>query len=563
MRRRTLRAAGVLVVLALAACARIPTSGPVELGNGDVPEQDPVVVLAEGPQPGSPPDQIVGDFMLAGAAGLSAGLDFSVARKYLYGDAAADWNPLGGVVIVSGTKTDLSSDTQVTVEASVVGKLDADGRYTEAAPDSSETVTFDMVQDTAGQWRIDDAPPGLILPLRQFEAQFRPVSLYFLTPDQSLLVPDPRWYPSINLPTSLVKGLLAGPSPWLRDAVRTAVPQGVTLTPESVPVDGAGQAEVDLVPALAVQGADRDLLVAQITQTLTQLGQVRQVVVRAGADGPQLQGNVALKTAGGVDLSGGPELIAGSDADEQLESLGDAGRLIPVDGVGSLTGLGARSPARSETGSLRVMLSGPNVLALPPTADKPITPLLQEHGLAAPSVDRFDWAWTASGSTVYAVDESGTTTTLAPPWLADRRVDAVRVSRDGTRIAVVSTGADGGVAIDVTGIERDESGGPQALSDQTQRVGAALAAADSVVWIDDSLLAVLGIDDRSATVWEVPVGGPSKALPDVAGAVSLAGGRTERSLLVAKDDGTLLRYNGPTWTPVAGVTGVRSPSYPG
>ena len=61
----------------------------------------------------------------------------------------------------------------------------------------------------------------------------------------------------------------------------------------------------------------------------------------------------------------------------------------------------------------------------------------------------------------------------------------------------------------------------------------------------------------------MPLGGPSKALPDVAGGVSLAGWRTESSLLVATSDGRLLTFSGPTWTPVEGVSGVRDPSYPG
>ncbi|HEY0120129.1 MAG TPA: LpqB family beta-propeller domain-containing protein [Cellulomonas sp.] len=560
MRRPTLRMAGLLVVVALAACARIPTSGAVEEGNGDVPNQDPVVVLAAGPQQDSQPEQIVDDFMLAGAAGVSAGLHFEVARQYLWGGKAADWNPLGGVLVVSDTKVERPSDTQVTVKASVVGKVDADGRYTEASSPALETVTFDMVQDTKQQWRIADAPDGLILPLRQFQAQFRQVSLYFLTPDASMLVPDPRWYPAVNLPTSVVKGLIAGPSPWLRDAVRTAVPQGVTLSPESVPVDSVGAVEVDLGPAPVVQASDRDLLVAQVEATLRQLPQVRSVVVRAGKDGPVVTGDKALTTAGATYYTGGPEMIATDDKNgEQLVTLTD-GRLAPVAGVGALTKLDVQALARNTDGSVRAMLSGNGVLTLAPTASAPPATLLNT-GPAAPSVDRFGWIWTASGGALSAVDTKGTTVPVVAPWLADRQVKALRVSWDGTRVAIVSSGQDG-VTVDVAGVARDDNGGPQQLSDP-ERVGGALTAADAVVWIDDNLLAVLGIDGASASVWEVPVGGLSKQLPDVAGAVSLAGGHLERSLLVATQDGELWRYSGPTWAPVPGVSGVRAPSYPG
>ncbi len=561
---RTLRAAGLLAmaVVALGACARIPTSGAVQQGGGgQVAEPNAAVVLAVGPQPGSQPEQIVEDYLTAGAAGVSNGLDFTVARKYLYGDAAANWNPLGQVLVVDGFTPSQPSDTQVTIEASVVAKVDADGVYSETARGAPETVTFGMVQDTARQWRIKDVPDGLILTSRQFQDQFRRVSLFFLTPDSQFLVPDPRWYPAVNLATSVIKGLLAGPAPLLRDAVRTAVPQGVVLTPEAVTVKD-GQAEVDLGPTAAVQAADHDLLVAQIQETLVlQVAQVRTVVVQAGADGPQLQGNKQLSTIGQSQATpGGAEMIASDANGDHLMTLGAPP--TPVAGVLALTGLDAHSPARSESGAVRAFLRGPNELATVPTSGQASQTLLQQPNLAAPSVDRFGWVWTASGGTVYAVNGHDPAVSLTPKWLADRQVKAVRASRDGTRIAVVSTGQDG-VSIDVAGIARDERGGPQQLSDRTQRVGAALAAADSVVWYDDDLLGVLARGAGSGTVWEVPLGGPSKALPDVAGGVSLAGWRTERSLLVATADGRLLIFSGPTWTPVEGVSGVRDPSYPG
>jgi hypothetical protein len=556
----------VAAALTLVGCTQIPTSGPVQAGDGQVPEPDSVVVLAEGPQLDSPPERIVGDFLLAGAAGLSGGLDFDVARQYLYGDALADWDPRGGVLVASGTRIDVPADSQVTMEASVRAKVDADGRYSEAVPDARETVTFDLVQDTRGQWRIADLPDGLVLSPRQFSDHYRSAQLFFLTPDETQLVPEVRYYPASNLPTSVVRGLLAGPSPWLRDAVRTAVPVGVELTPAAVLVDANGVAEVDLGPPGLVQSAARDLLVAQVTATLKELPQVRSVVVRAGVSGVQIEGEVELTTAGDAELAGGPEMLLervvdGVGTSELVALVG--GRLVPVANVGPLTGLDARSPARSEDGSLRVLLDGPSRLVLAPAADAEAVTLLEATGLAEPSVDRYGWVWTASASQVLAVDAAGTPVQVAAPWLADREVRSVRVSRDGTRIAVISEGEDGGTTVDVAGVVRDEVGGPLQLSEQAPRAGAALTEAEAAVWIDDTRLAVLARGPGSATVWIVPVGGQSLPLPEVAGAVSLAGGRLEASLLVATEDGVLVRLDDPTWVPVPGVAGVRTPSYPG
>ena len=111
------------------------------------------------------------------------------------------------------------------------------GVYAEAPPDGRESVTFGMVKNDADEWRIAEPPPGLILQEEDFTRLYRPASLYFLSPDQRFLVPEERWYPTKNLSTSIVLGLLAGPSAWLQDAVVTAVPDGVELSPEAVPVD--------------------------------------------------------------------------------------------------------------------------------------------------------------------------------------------------------------------------------------------------------------------------------------------------------------------------------------
>ncbi len=535
--------------LALAACSAIPTQGAVQKGDGRVQEGAPVVVVADGPAQDADPVSIVEGFMLAGSAGLSG--DFVAAREFLTPDARAAWDPLGSVVVASSTQVQRTSDTQVTVEVQVQGKVDADGRYTEASADGRESVTFDMVQDSRQQWRIGGTPKGLILSQAAFTSRFRAAQLYFLSPDAQVMVPETRWYPSRNLPTSVVKGLLAGPSPWLRDAVRTEVPDGVQLKPEAVTVDSDGVAEVDLEPARTVQSADRGLLLAQLQQTL-QLPQVRSVVVRAGAGGVPLDGATAVPTPS----VGDPVMIQG----DALVSLVN-GALQPVAGVGSLAGLDAREPARSADGSVQVLLAGPDRLVLAPTATAGARTLLTGSALAAPSVDRRGWVWTATGSNVLAVTPAGAQVTLAAPWLAGRSVRALAVARDGTRVAVVSDGADG-VAIDVAGVVRDASGAPQQLSTPV-RAGASVGDAEQVVWADAVTLGVLGGAGGSATLRLVPVGGQTEALPDVADAVSIASGLGERSMLVATRQGELLRYDGRTWVPVPGATGVKDPAYPG
>jgi len=64
------------------------------------------------------------------------------------------------------------------------------------------------------------------------------------------------------------------------------------------------------------------------------------------------------------------------------------------------------------------------------------------------------------------------------------------VSRDGARIAVLSSGSDG-LTLDVAAVMRDAKNRPQQLG-AALGVGAPLVDATRVVWVDDTTLGVLG-----------------------------------------------------------------------
>ncbi|MBU4214628.1 MAG: hypothetical protein KJ792_08240 [Actinobacteria bacterium] len=550
MRRRAVGLVLVLVAV-LSGCAGIPTSGQVNAGDVEVDDATGVVALPEGPQPGATPRAIVEGFMLAGSAGLSG--DFSVARQFLAGDVAQSWDPSVGTTIASQTTLTQTGERQFTASLDVIGKVDKVGRFAEAA-DARESVTFDLIQ-VDSEWRISEPPAGLVVSERVFQQQYRSAPLYFVTLDGAELVPDVRYYPVRNLATSVVRGLLAGPSPWLQDAVTTAVPDGIELKPEAVTIGADGTAQVVLQPAATVIAApQRGLLLAQITHSLDLPG-IRAVSVRAGVDGALLDGE---PTFAETDVQV-PVMLAG-DSLVQLTN----GALTPVAGIATLAGLGARAPAVDLAGNVRVALSGTGSLVRLPTSGPDAVVLASGGNLAAPSVDRFDWVWTARqlpGEGLTAVGSAGQVVRLAVDWLAGRTVTALRVSRDGTRVAVVSVG-DSGTSIDVAGIVRDKSGAPASIGVSIQ-VGASLTAADQLVWLDASTLVVLGHVAGAAVLSRVPVTGPTETLPTVSDAVSVAADVGERTLLVATSDGDLRRYDGRTWVEVPGAVQVRDPAYPG
>jgi Lipoprotein LpqB beta-propeller domain/Sporulation and spore germination len=562
--RTTLAVLAVLVATALGACSAMPTSGAVGVGVKEVSEPGPLSPLGERPDPGAGPVAIVQGFLTASAAGFSrdpssdVNNDFSVAREYLAGDARGTWRPRERVVVYptsSIPEITLVSDTQVQVKLTVAARIDANGQYSEAVPGAQESLVFDLVEDSSKQWRISVLDDGVVLSAPSFEQVYRSAAIYFLSPDKTYLVPDVRWFPVRNLATSVMQALLAGPSPWLRDGVRTAVPDGVELTPGAVPIAADGTAAVGLSGAALADATERALLLAQIEATL-RIPRVSGVEV----------------TAGGVPLTTTPAVLKrGIDSEAPLEALqGDVvatmvkGALVPVDGVGSLAGLAAHDAARDEAGTLRVLLSGADSLVLAPTPNAPAKVLLQAPALVQPSVDRLGWVWTAhagAGGALDAVRADGQAAAVGAEWLAGRTVRSLRVARDGTRIAVLSSGPDG-LTLDVAAVMRDDKGRPQQLG-AALGVGATLVDATRVVWVDDSTLGVLGRSGAAtaAAYHIVPLAGQTRALPTLEGAITIAGGKGERALYAAASDGQLFWRSGQSW--VVAATGARDPYLPG
>ncbi|MDM7831725.1 LpqB family beta-propeller domain-containing protein [Cellulomonas edaphi] len=541
-------AVAAMAAVALTGCTAMPTEGPVVRSDVVVSDPGDAENVPEGPHAGAGPSDLVESFLLAGATGF--GDDFVTAREYFSGEAREAWKPLAGVVVAGPFTTAQTSKTQVTLDVPVLARIDGEGRYTEAPPDARESVTYDLVRNADGEWRIASAPDGLVISSVVFETQFRSASVYFLAADEKNLVPETRWFPVEHLPTHVMKALIAGPSPWLRDAVRTAVPDGTQLKPDAVEIDAAGTALVRLAPMASVLAADRGPMLAQIYASLLPLSGV---------------GSVQVKT-GEVILEDPDDLESGTQPDGTLEFL-QAGQLVgldgrtttPVAGVASLDGLGLRHPARNEDGSLRVAVANGSAVVTLPEADKPSVTLVSGQRLVAPSVDRFGWVWTASsGGGLVVGHVGGEQVAVKADFLDGREVRSVRVARDGTRVAVISAGTDG-VTLNVGAVTRDAKGAPQQIGEVIQ-AGATLTDATAVVWADESTLAVLGRSAGTLTVHRVPVSGPTVRLPEVADVDGLAGGRL---LYVSTTEGALRREGPASWAEVPGVTDVLDPSYPG
>lgn len=570
-RARRARGVGLVVALAvLAGCASIPTSGPIATGSPAPVEESPPIPLAALPQQDDTPEGIVAGFFSAARAGVFD--DFDVAREFLTRSANATWDPWERLH-VAARDPELTVDGEtVTAVVELAGSVDRRGVYEEAAPGSEVTLSFGMRQDGAGQWRIADLPNGLVIRDSAFQASFSAVPVYFASPDWQMAVPEVRWLPDQSLVRQAAGALFGGPSPWLADGVVTAAPE-LDVAPE-VDTSASDGAVTIALPAMARQDwgdSRRGRLQAQLDATFV-TGRLRGVV-----------SSVALTIAGAtgpVPFDVGPrDEVPRLVADPQPTSgpfaivegvLTDLGGLepTPVEGLAPLTSLtDPNHPAASPDGDVWVVLDGTRRLLLVPTDEEAPQALLTGADLLPPSVDRFGWVWTGerdSDGVLLAVAADGTTVEVPAPLLAETDVRSIRVSRDGTRIAMAAVNADGRTSIHVAAVVRSADGRPRALGDGALTVGGRLVDVTELAWASEQYLAVLGVADGSQqrALHQVAVGGPTTLLQVVAeGTEGLAAARGTDGVYVVDADGVLRLLRGSSWVEVA--DGVVDPFFPG
>ncbi|GAA4833897.1 LpqB family beta-propeller domain-containing protein [Luteimicrobium xylanilyticum] len=579
--RRRSRAALVVLVAAvvgvLAACSSLPVTGGVHAGTTAVPGPGPVYLgTPDSPQEGASPLDIVRGFIDAQAAGV--GDDFTVAKEYLAPDVTG-WDPWDSVTVFSGEPTLAQRQTApagggnkapastptpgtrtvVHGELASLATVASDGEFQQEAPDRTKDLTFTLEADSDGQWRITELDDGISMSAANFEYVYRSVSVYFPSMDHQMLVPDVRWFPQRTAQTQAVQAVLQGPVAWLRDSVDSVVPEGTTLSVDAVAVDEDGVATVDLTaPALSASGTDRAVLLQQLTTVLTQFPQVRSVRLEVAGSPLKVTGPASLSR----DPSPGDDPYVVTDhkvrrldaASGKQEAL--AGTVATPSDVTALAVGTNGSPAVVRVGSKSlVQVSG----------DARRT-LLTGDDVAGPSVDRFRWVWSARGDDagyLELFDKDGAHTRLAVTWLQGRRVLSLQVSRDGARVALVTSGATG-VQVDLAGVARSGAGVPVRLSDPVA-VGATITDARQVVWVDEDDLAVLGRtgSGTSPTVNIVPVADYARSLSSVSDVASIASGRGESALYAVTTSHELFgrRATGATWLSVA--KGIEAAAFPG
>ena len=553
-----------LSALLLGACASMPTSGPIVQGEQiDVAQPDSVVrAIARPPQPGMTPVEIVSGFIQASASFED---DHAVAREYLAPLAAAAWDPGAGTVVYDGVPT-LASDgpSGVDMTATQVGAVTSEGRYEVSPPGRVITDSF-VLEYYEGEWRIADAPTGLLLSRSDVERAFRSYPVFFLDPTFTTLVPDPRLIPvdGPGLSTSLMRALTAGPTQWLAPGVRTALPDGTQLSVDAVPViDGVARVDLD-ASALIADAATRRALSAQVVWTLRQVPGVRSVDLNAGGQVLPVPG---IGNPQPVDAwpAFDPDLMPANTTAYAVI----AGRAVVLDAQTPRSVPGAAGLALPPLDGIAVSLDGTRIAGLdsagalwvgPLAAGQRLAEVIPEAGQSRPSFGGGTSAWVVGpDGIVREVRDDGAVVEVPIDGLSRRAtVESISLSRDGTRAAlIVRRGPRTFVMLAVVVLRE---GAAQLQS--PVRVENRLASVVDVAWADSDRLVMLASNGaEEIQAYEIDLTRTtlrSVGAPQLATRIAAAPGYPT---LVQGTDGTLYDNAGAGWRPAYRGT---SPAYPG
>ncbi|MDF2966301.1 MAG: hypothetical protein K0Q93_79 [Nocardioidaceae bacterium] len=446
LRRQPLAALlGLLLLATLAAgCTSLPTSGPVRPVEQAPRDETGGVNIPSGPVPGASPALIVSDFLDAMEA---YPVSTAVATRFLTDEAAQRWRPDRGTVVYDERTTTQVGRGRVALEVAETVRLSARGTYRPVVGRHVGRSLFPLTR-VGGEWRITDPPDRLYVRAYFFERYYAPFDLYFLDPTREALVADPVFLPiGDQLTTRLVRGLLAGPTPWLGSQATTLLPRSAEIE-VSVPVRDDGVAEVQLSDAVAdLSDTQQQLLSAQLVWTLRQVSGVD--ALRITVDG------APLIVVGADDLQSIDEWAqynpSGPLTRRVLYALDVGGALVEVGQDAPVPGLwgveGRRlldfSVDRYRQRVAGIGPSGRHLVLGPLTADEPgliIRRRVTDGRLSDPQWDRTGLLWAldhSRGRTSWRVPAGGPRAQTPTGPLTRASATSMAVSADGARVAAL------------------------------------------------------------------------------------------------------------------------------
>ena len=530
-----------LVATLLTGCSGIPREGGVRAGPAAEPGDNPApVFLPSGPQEDATPEAILLGFIDAASSPVN---NYEIAREFLTPDFSGSWNPDAGVTVDDGTGRSSTVIDEQSMQFSVhpVAEVNESGEYREVESFTPQLLPYQFSQ-VGGQWRINQAPNGTVIDENTFSDVFSAQALYFFDPSFSYLVPDLRWFPrGASAPTKIVKGVLAGPSPWLIGAVTTAFPEGTDLTADAVDVISR-DAKVDLnSEALNADQVTLQRMRSQLTNSLPS-GLTVTITINQNSQDVGDLGQAAPIVSPRVDARA---LILRDGEFGFLAASGQA--LAPITGIsGTIAALSPSAVTLSPGQSVAAALTGDGVYKVQVGDDPRL--LDPRQGLIAPSVDNFGYVWSVPSdrpSELFVYNPTDDAIAVPSPWQEDSSIQSLKVSRDGTRlIALLRSGTD--TRFVVAAITR-ENNIPIGIGEPVLLASTGGTPLDAT-WIDELTVASLTrLPSGEERTIAQQIGGVSTQLGSAPDSVAITGSNTLRTLRALSAAGGLQLQSGVGW----------------
>ncbi|ADX73704.1 hypothetical protein Asphe3_25790 [Pseudarthrobacter phenanthrenivorans Sphe3] len=556
----------VLVLVLVAGCARIPTSGPVgKSSEGSAGNLSAPVFLPAAPQPGASPETIIDYFYRAGSGYED---DYAVARQYLTQASSVSWKPDQRALVYREARVvPTATENVYNYELDVAYTVDADGIATQSPKGTIENIPVTVTQ-VDGEWRISAIPDGTAIAEETFKVIYGAYPIYFYDPTFTFAVPDVRWFIKNKTVKAMTSALLAGPAPYLRGAVASAFPSGIKLARESVPVV-SGAAQVDLTAKELMETSPEDRLRMQMQLTLTFRSQpdVVNVELRANQDLVRVEDNGSVLPP--VQDKSVPSRQIAVSGNELVRY--ENNRVSPLPDMQPVSALNPRLPAESPVSQTAAFLNDSRTTLYSISPGQPARALTTRSTLSRPSFGLNEWVWSAGpggagGTEVVAFKPAGVaegatvpSVTLSPAWLAGRTVKEFRISREGVRALVISE-QNGATRVQVTGIIRGGDGTPRELTPPITL--ATDSNPDQGAWVSDTTVAVMkGAAAANVTpeLLSLTSGQPQQLAP-WPGLVALSAGNGAEEIYAQSAEGIFQRL-GNGWSPQ--IKGPIDPSFPG
>lgn len=589
--------------LLLSGCASMPSDGKVDHVDSShrAHSDSQVRVFSISPQKGETPQQIVRGFL---EATTSDEPTFTTAGEYLTSRARDSWDPFARTTVLSdGPSTDRQSRRSdgsggYTVKVSGTRMATVDRKNAYAPSDGAYRQAFHLSK-VGGEWRIDRLPDGLVLGESDFQRIYRSINTYYyarLGPDAEsatggtdVLVADPVYLRRrIDPVTKTVEALLRGPSDWLDPVVTSSFPRGAKLAKgEHLSLDDSGALSV----RLNERGArvNRSQCVRMAAQTLhTVQNQASAKVSKVALEGPdgddlcaQTREQAEIYEPG--RLNGRAERQYFVDGEHRVASFTeDSERERPVPGAlgsGQLE-IGSVAVNRVEESGAAVSRQG-EALHVSPLEDGSAlgAPLLtskakhEDDRLSPPSWDGLGDLWVADRDPKNSRllrsrgGEAEPKKVDVPDLGSDRRIESLKVSSEGVRIALRVREPDGNISLQLGRIERSGSGPDSKVKVADLRpVAPQLEDVVAASWAGGSTLVVVGRESGSVQQLQYMETDGSLSnqptLPGINDVTGVAASEDQsKPLLADSEDGIVRLPPDANWKRI--TDGGSTPVYPG